>query len=172
MKYVYQKVKDPIRGDCMKCCICSILDLNYDEFPDPFKNGPLGAWMSIDNSLRDLGYKLTHTLYNPMICELYEPTRYCFKIRPEDKYDDLEYITELPKYDGVNNLYIGIVLSPRYFRSYDDLELATHAVVINEFCNIIHDPNSDYIDIKEYPLAKVLSYNGITKVYIIEKIEN
>lgn len=170
MKLVHQKIIDSTRGDCMQCSLCSLLDLEYHQITDLFKNGPLGFWYELENSLGTLGYKVKQTLYNPMINELYNPTNYCFTERPEDEYSEDLLLDNLHSYEGINKLYIGVVLSPGYFKWYDDLWTATHAVVINEDCNIVHDPNPNYMELKEYPLSKVLGFNGVIKAYIIEKI--
>lgn len=34
MKKVYQRIIDPKKGDCFKCCIASLLELDYDEVPN------------------------------------------------------------------------------------------------------------------------------------------
>lgn len=34
MKKVYQRIIDPNKGDCFKCCIASLLELDYDEVPN------------------------------------------------------------------------------------------------------------------------------------------
>ena len=34
MKKVYQRIVDPARGDCYKCCIASILGLEYEDVPN------------------------------------------------------------------------------------------------------------------------------------------
>lgn len=167
MKLIHQRIIDERRGDCIQCCLCSLLDLNYEDIPDLFSSGVMGFWYSVERALEDNGYWIRTELYNPIIDDLYKPTDYCFNPRP--KFDDEYSLDRLSEYEGVNRLYIGIVLSPKYFKWYDDLWSATHAVIVNEDCSIVHDPNPNYMDLNEYPLARVLGYNGVTKVYVIEK---
>ena len=72
---------------------------------------------------------------------------------------------KLYREEGVNGYFFATVLSPNYFTLTN--YLAAHAVVIDRDYNIVHDPNPSYKNIKGYPLRKLLGYNGIIDVFLI-----
>jgi hypothetical protein len=55
------------------------------------------------------------------------------------------------------------VYSPRFCGLKEENPL-THAVIIDGSFNIVHDPNPDYRDLKKYPYADELGYNGVLSV--------
>lgn len=154
MKTVYQKNIDKDKGDCMQAAIASLFDKDYDEVPK-FIELEEGHHNPLITFLRTTEYQYEGMLHNPMDkSNLYFPT----------------FITQLKKYNGVDGYFYASVYSPKYFNK-DDAYPSTHAVIIDKKFNIVFDPNPENKDVKEYPMAKELGFNGIINVYLIEKKE-
>jgi len=168
---VYQKIVDPGKGDCMRAVICSLLEIedidsvpNFIEFGDKW-------WSTMYHFLEEHGYRLFGGgLINKNYSRLMSPTSTCFKPEKWHKPSILS-LSNMKKEKGIDGLFWGSVLSPKYCTSANGY-FNTHAVVVDQNLNIIHDPNKEYENIIEYPLARILKYNGIYNVTFIERIEN
>jgi len=166
MKKVYQKILDKYNGDCMQAAIASMLELELNEVP-PFVTFGEEYWDVLVKFLKSKGYKLSKWMYNDNYDILKNPTARCYKdIENECILTD----TLLYGYTGINGLHFASVLSPNNFNYKDDF-WTTHAVVIDKDYNIVHDPNPKYKYIKEYPLAKLLGFNGVIFIFVINKIK-
>lgn len=158
MKRVYQKVFEKYRGDCMRATLASLLELELEEVPD-FPKSP--EWHSdLFKFLNEVGYQFDGTIYNSNNLILINPEKYSNEFSKVNIFDSLK--NEI----GVNGYFLAAVYSPNNYNK-DDKTPATHAVIIDNELNIIHDPNPSYKDIKEYPETKTLGHNGIIYVLII-----
>lgn len=165
MKKVFQTIVDKDNGNCMPACVCSLLNLDNIEVPNFFDDGVDSFHQVFEKMLKENGYKLRCILYNPKQTYLYFPTQGCFeKVRLHEP----ALFSNIDKYVGVDGYFIAAVLSPAYFDYQENLH-QTHAVICDKNFNIVHDPNPNNANILEYPLAKLIDYNGIINVYIIEK---
>jgi len=167
MTPVYQTIIDGGLGDCMRAVIASLLDKSIEEVPHFLEFGE--RWYdTLDEYLDVEGYTCGINLYNKNYLRLINPKESCFK---EEKFYNPRILTKttLNKRFNFNGHYFASVLSPGYFNYKDGIDAHTHAVVIDNNFNIVHDPNPNYKGILEYPLAKLLGYNGITNVWCINK---
>jgi len=151
MKKVFQRQVDAGNGDCMKCAIATLLNLEYEEVPHFLKfEFPIEAMTGF---MFEYGFEFEHCLYN---------------------YPNSEYSTigNLKDYDGVNGLFYASVFSPKYYKEEDGINAhqITHAVLINKNYDIVFDPNIDYQNIDKYPASEILGYNGIKTIYLFKPI--
>ncbi len=116
MKLVDQRLIHPKRGDCMRCTLATILDLDYEKVPDLAGiDTDGGPWFAVMwKFLSDNGFEFVGTYSNAN--------------GPLD-FEDLR-----SRCPGVNGLYMGFGPSPRF-------EGVTHAVVIDGQGQIVHDPH-------------------------------
>jgi len=165
MKKVYQKIVDPGNGDCWKCAIASLLDMEYEDVPHFLEYGK-HSFSEYRKLLKQSGYKETDFIWNRKALILDRPTMNCFE---NIRYHRPSIITpkKLFRYSGVNGLFYATVYSPKYFTMANR---TTHAVIIDRDFNIVHDPNPGYENIIRYPLSELIGYNGIRSISIIEKI--
>lgn len=163
MRKVYQKITDfPDLGDCMKACVCSALELNYDDVPNFVE---YANWFTkFKQTLVDHGYRYAGMYYNFKDYYINNPTVGCFE---ELKFLQNLSIENLRDSESINGLFFGIVYSPKYFR-YD--KFATHMVLIDKSCNIVFDPNPNYKNLIEYPFSKLIGFNGVIQVIAVNKL--
>ena len=166
MKKVYQTIYGKPYGNCMQAAIASLLEKERDNVPNFIEYGE--EWLTeIEKFIEDNGYEFVEEapyLYNYKDKFLRFPTEYCFSEEPS--FNNNTDISEIKKYDGVDNYFIASVYSPKLF---DFDEWAQHVVIIDKDYNIVHDPNRKYKKIKEYPFSKLIGYNGITDIWNIRK---
>lgn len=161
----YQEVVDADRGDCLRACVCSLLNLSISEIPNYF-DAP-NFHEAFMKSLSDNGYSLITHLWNPNNWYLTHPNGSCFE---ENRYIKEYSLEALGSYQGVDGYFIGAVISPNNFSwGLGPLD-HTHAVIIDKDFDIVHDPNPNYKDIIRYPFSRELGYNGVYVVYVIEKL--
>ena len=166
MKKVFQTIIDPGKGNCMQAVIASIFDKELHEVPNFIE---CEDWFKVMYEfIQNEGYDYHGMFHNKNFSKLLTPTYACFNVQKWHIPSTLS-IANLKKYKGVNGYFFGSVLSPKYFNYRDGLDSHTHAVVIDINCNIVHDPNPEYKDILQYPLADLLKYNGIINVFDISK---
>lgn len=153
-------------GNCMQAAIASLLEKDMDEVPNfaEFED----QFPLLKELIEGEGYKYEGTLHNKNWSSLLAPTGGCFEdvkwYRPSiisDRY--------LHRQEGVQGYFYAGVLSPHYF---DWKDIGTHAVIIDKDYNIVHDPNPEYANIKQYPLADILGYSGVIDVFLINPKEN
>jgi hypothetical protein len=167
VKPVYQTIIDPKRGNCMQAAIASLLGKELDEVPNFIDLGE--QWLtSMNNFMKENGYEWKGMLWNKNFTMLTSPTAGCFK---EQKWAEHLIISpeNLGRFDGVKGFFYASVLSPKFFNLSDGF-LNQHAVIIDGKFNVVHDPNPEYKDVIEYPLAQLLGYNGIVSIDLYEKI--
>ena len=160
---VYQKIIDKGIGNCMRACVCTLLNIDDSNVPN-FIEGNYEQLLSktlADNNCEEKGM-----LWNPNLSYFNNPTECCFERIRHEKSQLLDAISD---YKGIDGLFIASVFSPRYF-NYSNGIHQTHAVIIDKQFNIVHDPNPNYKNIFMYPLSKLIKYNGIRNVYLIERI--
>lgn len=168
MKKVFQRIDDPKRGDCFKCCICSILELDYDAVPN-FIEFPDDTWFTeAVKFFKQHGYELTiDGLENPNVHFLENPTENCFKdliCNPERSLERLK-----PE-DGIDGVFLASVYSPGFTNAEEAPWMHLHSVLCDIDFNIIHDPKEAYADVINYPYSKLIGYNGIRAVELIHKL--
>lgn len=167
MKKVYQKIIDPMKGDCFKCCICSLLELEYEDVPNFIESE---RWyLDVLDFLHKYGYRIhMDKLWNPYVKYLEFPTNECFK-----KYE-VEYPYYLSKINpdmGIDGYFLASVYSPKFTNTKEPPMSHLHAVICDIDFNIVHDPNPEYQGIIQYPYAELIRYNGIRTIDSIRKIE-
>jgi len=162
MLKVYQTIVDKEHGNCMQAAIASLFEKKLEEVPNfiEYKNG----WAEpLFEFLKKVGYNYDGILYNMNFNRL----------RGYYEYKNKTKFYKLKKYDGVNGYFCASVLSPKYYVKGDkECYFTTHAVIIDRNLNIIHDPNPEYHNIKEYPESKFLKYKGIIDIYMINKYKS
>lgn len=165
MKRIFQRRIDPGNGDCMQCAIASIFDLDYEKTPD-FINAGQGWFKMLYEFLQSKGYDYQGMIHNKRYQYLITPKDYCFR---QVKFHRPSQITKKALYNeaGVNGLFFASVLSPKYFTWENGAHHTTHAVVIDKDYNILHDPNPEYSNLIQYPLADIIGFNGIIDIYLI-----
>jgi hypothetical protein len=147
MKKVFQRIVDEGKGDCMKCAIATLLNLDYEEVPHFLEFESPNSKM-IDFMI-DKGFDFEYCLYN---------------------YPNSEYstISDLKDFKGINGLFYASVFSPKYYKEENGFEghQVTHAVLINKDFEIVFDPNKNYQNLKKYPAFDKLGFNGVKNVYL------
>lgn len=111
MKKVFQQVISPNLGDCARAVMASLFDLELTEVPD-FYESDEPQFVQIRNFFESNGYDC-----------------YCINPRPDEDFPLI-----LRRDEGVNGYFFASVNSRTY-------ENASHAVIIDEEMNIVHDPN-------------------------------
>lgn len=168
MKKVYQRINDPRHGDCYKCCIAAILDLDYEDVPHFIEMGE--DWLvEAQKFFREHGYKYTgQELYNPNVMYLENPTTNVW----EDKvaYEPKTFSALKPEY-GINGLFMAGVYSPKYTTPNEHPIDHLHSVLCDKDFNIVFDPQKEYENVVNYPYSKLIGYNGIRSVDIITKLK-
>ena len=164
MKKACQQVVDKDHGDCMQAVMASLFELPLEKVPEFIK---YKEWFEpFWNFLKSQGYEYIGMRHNRNYSNLMTPTEECFR--------DFKFVSRLGitpkclyKYNGINGYFYASVLSPKYFNWSQQ---TTHAVIIDRDLNIVHDPSPSYKDLKRYPLSRILGYNGLIDLYLIEKI--
>lgn len=174
-KKIYQKLCNDKTGDCMKCCIATLFEKDYDEVPNFIEQNDWGK--SFQETINSYGYKSYETLFNESF------QRYILNIR-KSCFEDIDMSRHflinkinLLKFNGVNikgeKIMLGTVVSPFLFdhdKTIDYMYEHQHMVLIDEKCNIVFDPNPHNKGILRYPLAPLIGYNGITEVWELKEI--
>lgn len=151
MKKVFQQNTTKDHGDCMRAVVASLFEDDIENVPNFIELPAETWWHEFLNYTSNKGYIFRGLRYNPIQ----------FNTTPEDL--SLETIKSS---EGINGFFYATVFSPKH-NPNGDLDGILHAVVIDKDFNIIHDPNPNYKDLKEYP--KHDKYNGILFVKIFEK---
>lgn len=151
----FNSFNHPEPGNCWQAVIASLLELPLEEVPH-FVTYPNYTKVH-DDFLLSNGYRYQRTLRNP----------YCMGYHGDDLFWTLK------KIKGVKGYFSALVYSPKYFQLEMLVGVDTvpaHAVIVDQEMRIVHDPNPAYADIKQYPLATQIGYNGIIAVDIISKL--
>lgn len=170
MKRVYQRINSPVTGDCFKCCLCSLLELDYDEVPNFSELYGSGDWfVEAYNFLARKGYEYSaDSLWNPNVPFLENPTESCFADKKIDKEHSL---LALKPEDGIDGLFLAGVYSPKYTNPNEHPMNHLHAVLCDEHFNIVFDPQKDYEGILHYPYANIIGFNGIRVIDTLRRIK-
>jgi hypothetical protein len=120
---VYQTIVDKGRGNCMQAVVASLLELPLDDVPHFLIKKNLGSY-GMYKFFREWGF---------------DP---CYINK--EKYDT-EFMCKIAKFDGgVDGYFYGVVKSQTF-------EGISHAVIVDENLNIIHDPNPNQSAMKLSP---------------------
>lgn len=155
MKHIFQKIVDPIKGDCLKCAVASLLDMEYDEVPNFIEYGVNATTKLVEFMNEHINNRPEYmfTYFNPNICD-----------------EDYPYGTllDLPSSPSINGLALGVVASPVYHDSavIPEQQVYTHSVIIDANCNIVFDPNPNYQNLEKYPFADTIGFNGILRANV------
>ncbi len=152
---VFQRLVDKEKGDCMQAAVASLLELPYEDVPK-FIEHKEGWFHPFYDLIVAQGLTYKGMLHNDIDkTDMHEPS----------------FVGTLYKYKGLDGYFLASVYSPKYFIREDISSGAatTHAVLIDREFNIVHDPNPNNQDVKKYPLADELGYNGIINIIILEK---
>lgn len=156
MTPVFQTIISGTNGNCMQAAIASLLDLPLESVPN-FKEFGALYFEKVYKFLWDNGYEYHGSIRNPKD----------FGSWGEDRMGNIAELSP-----GLDGFYYAIVYSPAFadFRNFNTNDsVATHAVIIDSQCNIVHDPNPANAGRVVYPGHLKLGYNGVTEVYMIEK---
>lgn len=153
---VYQTIVDKDNGNCMQAVIASLFGLPLDDVPHFMKEE---SWfISLYRFAEKYGYEVQGSLYN-RANGLINGTVF-------EKYNDR--FNEIKEMDGVGGYFYGVVYSPKYHLLAEHRkDSVKHAVVIDKNFNIVHDPNPENQELKKYPYADEIGYNGITDILMI-----
>ena len=159
---VYQTIVDRGHGNCMQAAIASLLELPLEEVPHFLEHGC--DWFEVFyNYLKEHGYNYKGMLHN------YNQYRIINKRKNVPTAKVRGNMGRVKKYEGVNGYFFASVYSPKYYDP-NDSPSTTHAVIVDRNFNIVHDVNPTNKNLKEYPEAKKLKYNGLLNIYLIERI--
>ena len=147
MRKVYQKIIDTNHGDCMQAAFASLFDLELEQVPQFIEMGE-EWWSEIKKFIKQQKHYTVGFLYNG-----------------EDVIEEYK-LKNLVKYNGVGGYFYAVVSSPKYHATG-----GTHAIIVDKYCNVIHDPNPEYANVV-YPNADIIGSNGILEVRVIESILN
>ena len=168
MKKVYQRIVDPQRGDCYKCCIASILGLEYEDVPNFIEFGEDWLIKAIE-FFKEHGYKYaSEYLYNPNVIYLENPTINVYEDVSAYKPKTLSAIK--PNY-GIDDLFMASVYSPKYTNASENPIEHCHSVLCDIDFNIVFDPNPEYEKVINYPYSKLIGYNGIRGIDVIKPLK-
>lgn len=164
---VYQDIIDPGHGNCMQAALASLLELPIDKVPHFLElqnENNTSAYHYLCQFILDIGLDYSGTLHN-------HPST-------DEKYKDdpkIRSILRLKEYEGYKGYFYASVFSPKYYdysKRMTDLQV-THAVICDKDYNIVFDPNPANKDVKKYPMADELGFNGIMNILLIsEKLKN
>lgn len=167
MKKIYQRIDDPKHGDCYKCAIASLLDLEYEDVPHFIEFGE--DWLNeAQKFFKEHGYDLTgRELYNPRVAFLENPTWNVW----ENVWPVYECTFNALTPDiGVNGLFLASVYSPKYTNPNEHPIEHLHSVLCDIKLNIVFDPQPEYAKVVNYPYSRLIDYNGIRSIEIIKKL--
>ena len=167
MKKIYQRIDDPRHGDCYKCAIASILDLEYDEVPHFIEFGE--NWLlEAQKFFKEHGYDYSgKELYNPRVAFLENPTWNVLEnVWPVD-HCTFNVLTEDM---GINGLFLASVYSPKYTNANENPTAHLHSVLCDIDFNIVFDPQKEYEKVVNYSYSRLIEYNGIRSIDVIKKI--
>lgn len=158
MTPVYQRIDDPARGDCFKCCVRTLLGLDYDDVPNFVELGEKWWEITCDTFL-ECGYVLGERSYlNPNVPLLENPVAGCFyagMVASDCTFGALRMS------DGVDGVFLAHVYSPKYTNASEHPISHLHSVLCDVNFNIVFDPQKDYEGIVRYPYSGIIGYNGI-----------
>ena len=167
MKKIYQRIDDPRHGDCYKCAIASILDLEYEEVPHFIEFGE--KWLlEAQKFFKEHGYDYSgKELYNPRVAFLENPTWNVWEnVWPVD-HSTFNVLTEDM---GINGLFLASVYSPKYTNANEHPTAHLHSVLCDINFNIVFDHQKEYEKVVNYPYSRLIDYNGIRSIDVIKKI--
>lgn len=161
MKKIYQTNKTSDKGNCMQAAYATLFQLKLKDVPNFILKK---SWFqSVLDFYKEHGYQYVRSVRNPNLFDVFKDSMPEGLIKPKDNMNQIHI------FDGINSLYAAVVYSPKYWKRENNAANVTHQVLIDKNFNIIHDPNSDYINIK-YPLADEIGYNGIISVEFVKLI--
>jgi len=169
MKPTYQRVIHPTNGDCVKCCLCTLLDLEYDDVPNFAEHSNM--WLYVINFCEKLGYEYNSGAYmNGKVQFLENPIDCCYNKLIDTVDASHLYLQSAKPEESYNGLFIAGVYSPGYTNINDHPSSHLHCVLCDTDFNIVFDPNPNYQDIIRYPYSELIGYNGIRCIDIIKKL--
>jgi hypothetical protein len=161
MHKVYQTIVDKGYGNCMQAAIASLLELSLKEVPNfiEYKND----WFSpLWELLKKYGYEYNGCLYNINRYRIINKRKGLQTVHLKTNFNKIKQM------EGVKGYFFASVYSPKFYNPNED-PATTHAVIIDKKFNIVHDVNPENINIT-YPESKLLKYNGILDIFIINPI--
>ena len=150
-------------GNCMQAVIASLLDLPLEEVPHFLLWG--NRWyLCFEEFLLSKGYEDYGYIWNN------------YRVGHIGE-DELRGIKSLPLENcGVKGYFYAAVYSPGFFNAEEFCEnpflSPTHAVIIDNKFNIVHDPNPNYkIGETKYPFSNCMGgYNGVIGIHMISNL--
>lgn len=155
------------QGNCLQAAFASLLEVDLKDVP---RFSPLYWKKDIDTFLKSHGYTFEGEIFSQDFYDIWSTPRDCYQGSHKDKSEIIS-VENLAKIEGVHGFTVGAVLSANHFK-WNETPIQMHAVVCSVNGKIVHDPNDQYKDLKQYPLAHILGFDGLTHVYIIKKVSN
>ena len=157
---VYQTIVDRGHGNCMQAAVASLFELPLEKVPH-FLEYKDKWFTTFYDFVREQGYDFDGTLYN------YNQWRIINKRLGRETAKGLRTrLYKIKKMPGVGGFFYASVYSPKYYDVKDNPPV-THAVIIDQNFNIVHDVNPGNAGLVSYPEAKKLKFNGILDIYMI-----
>jgi hypothetical protein len=125
MKKVFQTIVDKKHGNCMQAAVASLLELELEQVPNFISYGE--DWGKVWwNFWDEKGYS-------------YYPTTI---VKSKRGTEELKNVAKFDK--GINGYFYATVNS----QTYSD---GTHAIIVDENLNVVHDPNPNQLALKLTP---------------------
>jgi len=166
MKKVFQTIIDKDHGNCMQAAFASLFEVELSEVPN-FIELKDNWFRELYKFITDRRYDWEGQIHNKLYQSLWNTQKDCFEI-PKWRRSQIMTPRSLYKEPGVHGYFYAGVLSPANFNLIDGRNY-THAVIIDRDYKIVHDPNPNYQHLIGYPLAKLIKYNGIIDVALINQ---
>jgi hypothetical protein len=159
MTKIYQTIINKTNGNCLAATWASLLNLSLSEVPNFIEEED--CIEALIGFVKKFGYEYAGYMINENRNDLSAEIKAeynCFK-NLKDK--------SLPIDCSIEGYYNGLVKSSFSTKEGDGI---CHAVVVDQFLNIVHDPNPNNKFLNgEYPDADVLGYNGLIGVCLFQK---
>lgn len=170
MKKVFQTVVDKNKGNCMQAAIASLFNKDLNDVPNFIEY--VNWYEMIENYVKSEGYEFVDIFYNFKFNSLLHFKTDCFE-KPKhcEEYGVSSLLNKVEgeyQYKGVDGLFYGVVCSPKNFEFNDH---RYHAVLVDRFCNVVHDPNPEYKNLFQYPFADLIGNSGVVHLFVFEKIK-
>jgi hypothetical protein len=163
MKKVFQTIHGRKNGNCLPAVMASLFEMNIEDVPhfNKFDNW----YEEFIKFIESKECTIKRILYNAEDARIRNLKGHQAWYNSDNPKDDLN---DIKKYQGIDGFFHCGVYSPNNYDPEDE-HPAMHAVIIDKDFNIIHDPEKAYQDVKSYPRADDLGFNGIIDIFVIEK---
>jgi hypothetical protein len=164
MYKIYQTIIDKDYGNCMQAAVASLFELSLNDVPN-FNLLGQDWFREFYALIKKHGYDYDGCLYNYNKYRIINKRKGLSTVHLKTRFNKIKQMK------GVKGYFFASVYSPKYYNSNEDPAI-THAVIIDKNLNIVHDVNPKNTNIISYPESKLLKYNGILDIFMINPISN